>query len=88
MLRADLLAFSTADAVTGLAVVYGMYIIIVVIGIPVMEYGLRIQAGEQIRDGNVLRAAINTVTACRTRDHMLGVEDVRYRFYRVHLRLI
>ena len=88
MLGTHFFTLAAADTFAGLAVVNGMYVAVVIVCIPVMEYGLGIHAGEQIRDGDLLRASLDTVTAGGTGNHMLGMEDVGYGFDCCHLGLI
>lgn len=88
MLRADLFTLATADALARLSVVHGVHLTVIIVCIPVVEHGLCIHAGKQIRYGDVLRTAVHTVAARRTGDHMLGMENIRHSFDRCQLVLI
>ena len=46
MLGTDLLTFATADAVAGFAVVNRMDILVIIVGVPVMEYFFCVHTGE------------------------------------------
>ena len=79
---------TAADTFAGLAVVNGMYIAVIIVCVPVVEYGLGVHAGEQVRNGDLLWASLNAVTACGTGDHVLRVENIGHSPDCCHLGLI
>ena len=70
----SLFASAAADAVGCLSFVLGMYLMVVVVGVPVMVDIFGVHAGEQIRNGNMLRTTGNAITACRAGNHFHGVQ--------------
>ena len=88
MLGAYFFTLTAADTFAGLAIVHGMYVAVVIVRIPVMEDRLGIHAGEQIRNGDLLRASLDAVTACGTGNHVLGMEDIGDSLDCCHLGLI
>jgi len=48
MLRTDLLAFATFYAFGGSAAVFGVNVVVIIVGVPVLKLLFRIQTGKQI----------------------------------------
>ena len=76
MLGADALALAAADAVRGAGAGPGVDILIVVVRVPVVVGVLRVHDGEQVGDGDMLRAAVGAVAAGRAGDQILLAETV------------
>ena len=74
MLRADVLAFAALDAVGRLAPVHGVDVIVVT-GVPVAVELPGVHRGEQVGNGDVLRAAVRAVAAGGAGDEMLAAEN-------------
>ena len=73
-LRADLLALAAADAVTCLALVFGMYAVII-IGVPVLPDLFVVHTREKIRYRDLLGTALGAVAASRAGDKSFAAED-------------
>ena len=78
MLGADALALAAADAVRGAGAGPGVDILIVVVRVPVVVGVLRVHDGEQVGDGDMLRAAVGAVAAGRAGDQILLAEDLHH----------
>lgn len=65
MLGAYLLAFSTLHAVGCFSVLHCMYVMIVIVGIPVVKYLLGVQTGNKVGNQNLLGTDVRTVFASR-----------------------
>ena len=76
MLRTDLLTLTASNAVRCLPIIYGVYIVVIIIRIPVIKDLLCIQACKQVGNGYLFRTAIRTIAAGRARNHILGLENL------------
>lgn len=78
MLGADLLASAAADAVRCAGAGAGVDILVIIIGVPVVVDVLGVHDGEQVGDGDLLRAAVYTVAAGCAGDQVLLAEDLHH----------
>ena len=78
MLGTDILAQAATEAIAGLVALGGVNILVVIIGVPVLEMPLGVEAGEQIRDGNALGADLGAIPAGGAGDGILRPEDPAY----------
>lgn len=88
MLRADALALAAADAVRCHRAWLGVDLVVIVVGVPVVMGALRIQHGEQVGDGDMLRAARGAVAAGRAGDQVLFVENFLHLVHGGHLGVV
>lgn len=78
MLGADLLASAAADAVRCAGAGAGVDILVIIIGVPVVVDVLGVHDGEQVGDGDLLRAAVYTIAAGCAGDQVLLAEDLHH----------
>jgi hypothetical protein len=68
MLWANSLALAALDAVRCFTVSYGVDVVVIIVLIPVVKRLFCIHAGKKVRDGDIFRASVCTVTAGGTWD--------------------
>ena len=73
-----MLAFPALDTIRSPAAFFGVDIVIVIIGVPVLKLLFGVQTGEQIGNRNLFRAAIGAIPAGRTWDQTLRSENFPY----------
>lgn len=81
MLRTYIFTLTAFYAVTGLAAVFCMNLVIIIPGVPVVKDLFCVQAGKQIGNGNALRANLGAISAGSTRDGAEASENAAYFFH-------
>ena len=75
MLGADVFTLAALEAVGGFCGVLGVDVVVVIVAVPVVELLFCVHAGEQVGNGNALRADLGAVAAAGAGNQTLSPEN-------------